>query len=48
MYTCKACKKPIKDGESFVIVTDAVLFNDGEVEHHDTEHYHSDCVTIDY
>jgi hypothetical protein len=48
MYTCTACKKPIEDMENFVIVTDAHLFNNGEVEHQNTEHFHADCVKIDY
>lgn len=48
MYTCMACKKPIVDGQQMVIVTDAVLFNGGEVEHQDTEYYHGNCVKVDW
>jgi len=48
MYTCAACKKPVRDGEAFIIVTEASLFNDGEVEHQNTEYFHSDHVKIEY
>jgi hypothetical protein len=48
MDTCTACKKPFKDGDSIIIITDATIFNDGEVEHGDTERYHSTCVTVDW
>lgn len=46
MYTCKSCGKKMEDNASMVIVTEAELFNDGEVEYGNTEHYHAQCYEL--
>ena len=48
MDDCVACKKPITDGQSITIVSDGLVFNDGEVDIQNTERYHSECIVVDW
>ncbi len=48
MFICTACEVVIDDGQDMTIVTDAQVFNSGEVEHLNTNHFHSACIVVDY
>lgn len=45
MDTCDQCNLPFKDGDQVVMVTDAVIFNDGEYDHGNTWRYHAACIS---
>ena len=46
--TCGACGKKIADGEAMTKVVDGAVFNNGEFDPQNTEHYHSSCIVIDF